>query len=208
MIYLDFAKAFDKVDHGVLLHKMRALGISGRLGLWICSFLKNRTQFVATNGSISSTSTVISGVPQGSVLGPLLFLLHIHDIDSTVVYSAVTSFADDTRLSLPINDQSDADLLQADLNKVYEWAVTNNMTFNNSKFDHLSYSTNPNNRHLYTYHAPDGSAIDSPSVVCDLGVYLSKDGTFTTNITNLTKKQEVRWGGFCALSRPVNHSQC
>ena len=194
VIYLDFAKAFDKVDHGVLLHKVRALGISGRLGLWIHSFLSDRTQFVAANGAISSTSSVISGVPQGSVLGPLLFLIHIHDIDSTVMHSTVTSFADDTRLSLPINDLRDANKLQADLNKVYEWAVTNNMTFNNSKFDHLSYCTNPNNNQIFSYYAPDGRSINNPSEVCDLGVYLSQDATFATNITHITKKARSQMG--------------
>lgn len=84
VVHLDFVKAFDKVDHGVLLHKFRDLGISGQLGLWVSAFLTNIAQFVAVNGAVSSVSAVVSGVPQGSVQRPLLFLVHIHDIDSGI----------------------------------------------------------------------------------------------------------------------------
>ena len=73
VLYLDFSKAFDKVDHGILLHKAKDLGIIGKLGIWLHGFLTDRTQMVAANGTLSCVSKVISGVPQGSVLGPLLF---------------------------------------------------------------------------------------------------------------------------------------
>ena len=73
MVYLDFAKAFDKVDHGVLLHKIKTLGITGKLGVWLYHFLTHRTHFVRLQGGISHASPVLCGVPQGTVLGPLLF---------------------------------------------------------------------------------------------------------------------------------------
>ena len=88
MVYLDFAKAFDKdkVDHGVLLHKLKQLGITGKLGNWLLSFLSNRNHFVRIPGGVSSDGSVLSGVPQpqGTVLGPLLFLVLLSDISSDI----------------------------------------------------------------------------------------------------------------------------
>ena len=98
MIYLDFSKAFDKVDHGVLLHKLKDLGITGKLGIWFFQFLTNRTHHVRIPGGISKDSPVLSGVPQGTVLGPLLFLLMISDINKGTTSSKLVSFADDTRV--------------------------------------------------------------------------------------------------------------
>ena len=91
MVYLDFAKAFDKVDHGILFHKLRDLGITGRLGMWFFNFLSDRSQFVRVRGGCSSVAPVVSGVPQGTVLGPLLFLILMTDI-STNATSPIVSF--------------------------------------------------------------------------------------------------------------------
>ena len=98
MVYLDFAKAFDKVDHGVLLHKIKTLGITGKFGVWLYHFLTGRTQFFRLQGGVSFDSPVISGVPQGSVLGPLLFIILMCDINSGITASTMVSFANDTRL--------------------------------------------------------------------------------------------------------------
>ena len=98
MVYLDFSKAFDKVDHGILLHKLKALGITGNLGMWFYNFLTNRSHFVRFPGGISADSPVLSGVPQGTVLGPLLFFIMIADINKDISESNLISLADDTRI--------------------------------------------------------------------------------------------------------------
>ena len=107
VIYLDFSKAFDKVDHTILLHKLRRNGISGKLHEWIRSFLTNRTQRVSVNSTLSDETEVISGVPQGSLLGPLLFPIMIQDIDDKVIHSILSSFADVTCLMKEISNLDD-----------------------------------------------------------------------------------------------------
>ena len=130
MVYLDFSKAFDKVDHGILLHKLRAVGICGSIGVWLYHFLTNRSHFVRLPGGTSKDHPVISGVAQGTVLGPLLFLIMIADIGKDVSSSKLVSFADDTRLYSGVGDVTDCDNLQFDLGTVYDWASSNNMFFN------------------------------------------------------------------------------
>ena len=98
MVYLDFSKAIDKVDHGIILHKLKALGITGNLGMWFYKTNSNRSHFVRLPGGISDDSPVICGVLQGTVLGPLLFLIMISDINKDVSESNLISFADDTRI--------------------------------------------------------------------------------------------------------------
>ena len=119
MIYLDFAKAFEKVDHGVLLHKLKQLGITRKLGNWLLSFLSNRNHLVRIPGGVSSDGSVLSGVPQGTVLGPLLLLVLLSDISSGINHSSVESFADDTRVYHQINKISDCSLLQNDKQYLY-----------------------------------------------------------------------------------------
>ena len=135
VVYLDFAKAFDKVDHNILLHKLKNLGINGKTLRWIQNFLQERVQRVVVNGMLSTPHQVISGVPQGSVLGPLLFFFLIGDIDDGVLHSLIASFADDTRATKGIKTELDAAELQNDLFRIYDWSQKNNMQFNSLKFE-------------------------------------------------------------------------
>ena len=107
VVYLDFEKAFDKVDHGILSEKLNKLGVRGQLREWINCFLHNRTQRVTIEGAVSEPTVIKSGVPQGSVLGPVLFLCLMADIDSDTEGVMISSFADDTRLSSRVQTEQD-----------------------------------------------------------------------------------------------------
>ena len=158
-IYLDFAKAFDKVDHSIVLKKLSLIGIRGKILSWIESFLTNRTQKVMVNGFLSEPAPVISGVPQGSVLGPLLFLILIGDIDRDISNAFISSFADDTRLSSGVSDVREASSLQTELEKIYKWSIDNNMLFNSKKFDLLRYGHDDVLIATTSYKGPDRAII-------------------------------------------------
>ena len=175
MVYLDFSKAFDKVDHGILLHKLRSLGISGNIGIWLYHFLTNRSHFVRLPGGISKDHPVISGVLQGTVLGPLLFLIMIADIDKGVSDSNLISFADDTRLYSGVGDVTDCDNLQFDLDTLYDWASSNNMFFNSNFFSYVSFSSNGAAYKSNVYIDPSMNIISPSTHVVDLGISMSSD---------------------------------
>jgi len=187
-VFLDFAKAFDKVDHGILLHKVKDLGIAGKVGLWLFNFLTQRTQAVTANGAISEEHTVMSGVPQGSVLGPLFFLIMIGDIDKEVIHSTTASFADDTNICKSIEAQEDVHLLQEDLDKIYDWAKNNNMEFNDNKFQLLRSGANKDIHDNTSLLSSEKQVISSSSHVKCLGIHLNADGTFQHHITETIKK--------------------
>ena len=186
-IYLDFAKAFDKVDHGIVLAKLSHLGIRGKLLVWIKSFLSSRSQKVLVNGVLSDAAIVTSGVPQGSVLGPLLFLVLIGDIDKNIVHSFLSSFADDTRLLRAVDGVRDASSLQRDLEAVYQWAEDNNASFNDKKFEALRLGLDEVLKLSTSYTAADGSVISQKEHLRDLGVTMSADGSFNQHIQNICK---------------------
>ena len=187
-VYLDFSKAFDKVDHQIVLDKLAQLGIGGQLLNWIKSFLLGRTQSVLVNGFLSEPVVVKYGVPQGSVIGPLLFLILIGDINADLEHSFLSSFADDTRTAMGVSNLRDVSLLQSDLEKVYKWARNNNMLFNNKKLEVLRYGTDTNLKDETTYHCPDGSPIQEKECLRDLGVTMSNTATFAEHINNTCQK--------------------
>ena len=183
-IYLDFSKAFDKVDHNILLAKLSNLGIGGKIYNWIASFLKNRQQAVRVEGQLSEKVWVRSGVPQGSVLGPLLFLIMMLDITDNIQNSNLSSFADDTRLWMRIKNLLDTKKLQEDLHTLYRWTDANNASFNADKFEGQSYGINEEQHYL----APDITQITQNNVLKDLGVHMQEDMTFKQHIKNTVAK--------------------
>ena len=201
-VYLDYAKAFDKVDHALLIKKMSIYGIHPMIIKWVESFLKDRTQQVVVEGHLSTTALILSGVPQGTVLGPILFLLFINDITLCVTSSVIRCFADDTRIMKAISLCPDMVILQQDLNEVIEWSAKNNMSLHEDKFEYMCHSANRSNalQHLpftseiYQYSTSKGVLLPV-DLVKDLGVTVSSDLSWTAQIKNMANKarQKAAW---------------
>ena len=194
VIYLDYAKAFDKVDHQILLLKLHAYGIRGKILTWLHSYLSNRTQTVVINGKASLPAKVVSGVPQGTVLGPILFLIYLNDLNLCIKESITSSFADDTRLKKSISNSADTKLLQEDLYNAINWSDKANMVLHQNKFELLSHRVDQNH-HLdelpfyskYTHYITnDGTVISPTYAVKDLGITITSDLTWSKHILDVT----------------------
>ena len=134
VIFLDFAKAFDKVPKERLLQKLKAHGVHGNILRWIQNWLMGRRQRVVPNGKCSDWADVLSGVPQGSVLGPILFLIFINDLDAaTSVIRIMKKFADDTKLGHTASSEAERDELQRAMDNLGKWAELLGLEFNIKK---------------------------------------------------------------------------
>ncbi len=159
---LDFSKAFDTVAHRKLLIKTDHYGIRGKTAAWIKTWLTNRTQQVVVDGEASEPTPVASGVPQGTVLGPLMFLLYINDIGENIDNSKkIKLFADDCLLFRPIHSPSDQQQLQEDFNSLVNWSHHWQMSFNPVKCHtlHITRSKNPYRR-TYTISDTELAPVD------------------------------------------------
>ena len=187
---LDFSKAFDVVPHQRLLGKVKHYGVNGKTLAWISNFLSGRTQRVVVDGSHSAWSTVHSGVPQGTVLGPLLFLLYINDLPDCIT-SRVRLFADDCLVYRRIKNTDDQLALQRDLDSLETWANTWGMKFNPSKCTVLSISRTSTIHKFYTLC---GTVLQQVNEAKYLGVTLSDDLQWSKHISNLTAKASSTLG--------------
>ena len=135
IIYFDFAKAFDSVNHDIILQKLKIqYHVDGYLLRYIREYLRDREQCVVINGSSSTKSAVLSGVPQGSILGPLLFVLFINDIVNVIDSETnILLYADDMKIFRQIKGTEDRNIIQADINALQNWADTNKMYFHPDK---------------------------------------------------------------------------
>ena len=187
VIYMDFMKAFDSVPHRKRLHKVKSYGIDGKIYSWLRDFLMLRKQQVVVNGTPSDKEDVISGVPQGSVLGPILFVIYINDLIDRVK-SDVKIFADDTKLFRRIDDTSDCILLQNDLTRLERWAEDWQMRFHPQKCEVLRIGKD-HPPYDYTMKSTDKTYIlNIVDEVKDLGVYVDSHLDFDRHCSEMVSK--------------------
>ena len=182
VIYMDFSKAFDRLDHGVLLTKLVSFGFNFKLIHFFESYLLNRSQFVQFQGHRSNEFISQSGVPQGSVLGPLLFIIFINDI---VIDLRCTSllYADDLKIYYKICDESDCNKLQADLSTIHEWCNKFRLSLNINKCNVVSF-TRKLNKIQYEYTISGANLVRRDSFK-DLGVTFDSHLSFREHTSNI-----------------------
>ena len=215
LVLLDFSKAFDKVNHSKLLWKLHQYGIRGTALAWIRAFLGNRSQTVVLEGEESGSVPVTSGVPQGSVLGPILFLVYINDLLDELS-SQVRLFADDTAVYLTIGGADDGKVLQNDLDRLSVWEDRWDMEFNPSKCQVVQVTSSKNLINTaYTLH---GQILEVVACAKYLGVDISSGLSWNTHIDRITgtatrtlnfiqrnirtKNEKVRETAYNTLVRP------
>jgi hypothetical protein len=189
IIYLDFSKAFDKVPHQRLFRKLRAHGIGGQILKWVQNWLTGRRQKVAVNKIYSGWENVTSGVPQGSVLGPLLFLIYINDLDIGVD-SKLVKFADDTKLGRGVATEQEVEIVRQDLEKMYQWAVDWQMLFNTDKCVVLHMGKN-NKENEYKMGI---NKLNKSTQEKDLGIIIDKSGKSSEQCIMAVKKANCMLG--------------
>ena len=195
IIYFEFAKAFDTVNHDLIFKKLKSqYHIDGRMLKFFKNYLNNRNQRAVLDNCNSDIVPVLSGVPQGSILGPLLFVLFINDIyESIDENSNINLYADDTKLWREINNNADCAILQKDIDRLHKWCIVNNMKFHENKckvltvinskplfMDVLPFTTNP-----YTL---GNIILDYTSCERDLGVFINERFEWQDHHNHILKK--------------------
>ena len=183
-IYLDFRKAFDSVPHERLLVKLRSYGIDGKVYMWIKDFLSDRLQYVKVGDQCSETKEVTSGIPQGSILGPILFLIFINDLPDCV-QSICHIFADDTK---SYNTCDKSDMVQGDIDALLEWSHKWQLFFNCTKCKCLHFGKNNPLNDYFFISKDDTVEIPTCTEEKDLGVTFDSTLKFDIHINNIVKK--------------------
>lgn len=186
VVYTDYSKAFDRIKHDLLLHKLSKIGIKGNLLRWFSSYILNRSQAVVINNYVSGWIRIPSGVPQGSLLGPLLFVIFVNDIDECFRTSQLLCFADDMKIISTITSYEDALALQADLVRLEEYCITNHLDLNPSKCTIVTFTRS--NRPILFNYSLKGINLQRSSVVRDLGVIHDSKLLFNTHVDDIVSR--------------------
>ena len=185
VMYLDLRKAFDSVSHIKLLYKLRNYGISGKLLNWFNSYLHNRQQCVRIGQATSYFLPVLSGVPQGSILGPLLFILYINDLPDSLKSSTVYMFADDSKCMHTIRNSGDTIKFQNDLTNIYQWSKLWDLNFNLNKTALMQFGPNNSTNSIYFLN---NTIINKQPSTKDLGIIVSSDLSWSNHYKSITSK--------------------
>ena len=204
-IFVDFAKAFDTVDHSILLKKLEHYGIRGLANDWFRSYLKNRRQFVSINGFDSTHQVMKYGVPQGSVLGPLLFLIYINDLHSAVKFSVTHHFADDTNfLYISKSLKKIQKYVNLDLRFVCNWLKANKISLNASKTEMLVFRDPRRKIDFDLKIKIDGKKVTPSKFVKYLGIYLDNFLSWHQQEQDMRSRLNRAAGMLCKIRHYVN----
>lgn len=206
VILLDFSKAFDKVPHARLLTKLDHYGVRNKTLNWISAFLSQRQQQVLLEGVMSSPVAVQSGVPQGTVLGPLLFLAFINDLPECIQFSSTKLFADDSLLFKAISSSEDSMQLQKDLSSLEQWETTWQMSFNPSKCNVIRITPNKKKAILQTSYKLHGQTLETKSSSSYLGVSVTDDLSWGDHIEKTVNKSNRTLGFLRRNFRDCTHT--
>ena len=187
LIIMDFAKAFDKVPHRRLLHKLEYYGIRGSTHKWINSWLSGRTQQVVLDGQASDPVPVLSGVPQGSVLGPVLFLLFINDLPDNIK-SSVRLFADDCVLYRNIHSLQDCLTLQEDLTSLGQWEADWQMKFNVAKCHSMRVTRHQHHKQILFDYSLHNQTLENVQSAKYLGITITDNMDWGQHVSEISSK--------------------
>ena len=191
LVMIDLSKAFDRVSHEILLKKLSSFGFSENAIGWFSEYLSDRTQSVIYEDKASTTKKIISGVPQGSVLGPLLFLIYLNDLGTRIIYSKRLLYADDLQIyiQIPYKDfDLGISLLQNDIKEIEVWSSSNNFVINKDKTKIILFGKNVNdfyNSNNTFYFG--GANIKLSKSVNNLGIFFDSDMKWNTHINHVVK---------------------
>ena len=191
-LYTDYSKAFDRVDITLLIFKLKRIGLDNQLVKWIESYLTNRTQFVRFKGHLSDPVKVTSGVPQGSHLGPLLFILFVNDVTLLLNQIKILIYADDMKLYMEIKNQSDLELFQLQINTFYTWCLKSLLDINIKKCNVISYTRKLSMQTMNYYIGQQ--LVERCTKMRDLGVILDSKLTFVNHYNTIINKANSMLG--------------